>query len=69
MPKYNKGREVGREKQWFFGGIQRHSKKAFMQPVDKRNASTLLPILQKFVEKGIFLYLISSYFFRKHYSF
>uniref|UniRef100_A0A915N0Q6 ISXO2-like transposase domain-containing protein n=1 Tax=Meloidogyne javanica TaxID=6303 RepID=A0A915N0Q6_MELJA len=50
--KKKKGREVAKEQQWFFGGIERGSGKAFMEPVMARNALTLLPILQKYVEPG-----------------
>ena len=60
-PKYYKGREIAREEQWFFGGVERQSGKAFMQPVERRNATTLLPILQKYVEKGFF-YIIFRIF-------
>uniref|UniRef100_A0A1I8B8H2 DDE_Tnp_1_7 domain-containing protein n=1 Tax=Meloidogyne hapla TaxID=6305 RepID=A0A1I8B8H2_MELHA len=50
-PKYNRGRDVAREEQWFFGGVQGLPGKAFMEPLDRRNAATPLPILQKYVEQ------------------
>jgi len=44
---------LAKEQQWFFGGVERGSGKAFMEPVMARNAQTLLPILQKYVEPGL----------------
>ncbi|XP_023243634.1 uncharacterized protein LOC111641662 [Centruroides sculpturatus] len=38
--------------QWVFGGYDVRTKESFMVAVDHRNASTLLPILQKFVLPG-----------------
>ncbi|KAL3107959.1 hypothetical protein niasHT_012867 [Heterodera trifolii] len=50
-PKYHKGRLHAIE-QWFFGGIERGTGRCFMVPVERRNAETLLPILQKYVYPG-----------------
>lgn len=49
--KYNRGRLM-RPNQWMFGGIQRGTRRAFMQLVDRRDAATLLPIIQQFVLPG-----------------
>ena len=49
--KYNRVRLV--RHQWVFGGVQRGSPdKCFMVAVDKRNADTLLPIIQEYVLPG-----------------
>lgn len=47
-PKYHRGK-MAAEQQWFFGGIERLSGRAFMVPVERRNAATLLPIIQQYV--------------------
>ncbi|XP_067124164.1 uncharacterized protein [Centruroides vittatus] len=38
--------------QWVFGGYDVRTKESFMVAVDRRNASTLLPVLQQFVLPG-----------------
>ena len=48
--KYNRGRISG--EQWLFGGVERGSNKCFLIPVERRNADTLLPIIQNFVLPG-----------------
>lgn len=50
-PKY-RGKGLAADKQWFFGGVERGSGRAFMVPVEQRNAATLLPILQQYVYAG-----------------
>jgi transposase-like protein len=45
--KYHRGRYV--KGQWVFGGVERGSNKTFLVPVEKRDAATLLDILQKWV--------------------
>jgi hypothetical protein len=46
--KYNRGRRASKE-QWVFGLADTSSKPAitYMETVDKRDASTLLPIIQR----------------------
>lgn len=48
--KYNRGRLVG--EQWIFGGIERGSGKIFVVPVERRNADTLLPLIQQHILPG-----------------
>jgi len=48
--KYNRG--LVSNQQWFFGGVERGSGRCFLVPVDQRDASTLLPIIQKFIMPG-----------------
>ena len=48
--KYNRGRY--REGHWVFGGIERGTSEAFMVEVTDRSASTLLPIIKKFIKPG-----------------
>ena len=48
-PKYHRGKRCG-DGSWIFGGIERTDKKRFFAvPVMKRNAETLLPIIQAFI--------------------
>lgn len=48
--KYNRGHRV--EGQWVFGGIERGSGRVFMVPVEKRDAATLLAIIQQWILPG-----------------
>ena len=48
--KYNRGRMI--REQWVFGGIDTQTKAGFMVPVDRRDAATLLPIIQQFILPG-----------------
>lgn len=48
--KYNKGHRV--EGQWVFGGYERVSGEIFMVPVEKRDRSTLLPIIEEWILPG-----------------
>ena len=50
--KYNRGRLV--EGSWILGGIQRHSDDCFLAicPRNKRDAATLVPIIQQYVKQG-----------------
>jgi len=48
--KYNRGRHV--DGQWVLGGIERESKRSFFAPVEKRDAETLIPIIEAYVEPG-----------------
>jgi hypothetical protein len=41
-----------RQDQWMFGGMERGSVHAFLRLVDRRNADTLLPIIQEYVLPG-----------------
>lgn len=49
--KYNRG-ALRAEEQWYFGGVERGSNRCFICPVERRDAATLLPIIQKFIEPG-----------------
>lgn len=49
--KYHQGRLM-RPNQWMFGGIQRGTRRTFMTLVDRRDAATLLPIIQRFILPG-----------------
>ena len=50
--KYYRGKRV--KGQWVFGGRETNDKsKVFMALIKKRNAKTLLPIIEKFIEKFI----------------
>ena len=49
--KYHRGHKV--EGQWVFGGREKYNKqKVFMIPVHNRKASTLLPIIKKWIAPG-----------------
>ena len=48
--KYHRGRY--REGRWVFGGIERVSKKCFLVIVDRRDAATLLPLIEEWVLPG-----------------
>ena len=48
--KYNVGRAV--PTQWVFGGIDPATQECFLVPVERRDAATLLPILQQYVLPG-----------------
>lgn len=48
--KYNRGHRV--QGQWVFGGFQRESGEIFMVPVETRDRSTLLPIIEKWILPG-----------------
>ena len=49
--KYNRGRLVSNQ-QWFFGGVERGSGRCFIIPVERRDAATLLPIIQDYILPG-----------------
>lgn len=48
--KYHRGHPV--EGQWVFVGIEQESRKCFMIAVDKRDESTLLPLIKRWIEPG-----------------
>ena len=48
--KYNVGHQVG--EQWVFGGYDVADKVGFIVPVDRRDAATLLPIIQQHIAPG-----------------
>jgi len=48
--KYNRGKRVNG--QWVFGLIERESGRVVLVPVEKRDASTLVPIIKKWVLPG-----------------
>ena len=37
---------------WVFGGVERESGKVFMEVVEKRDAETLIPLIQKWIAPG-----------------
>lgn len=49
--KYNRGRLVSNQ-QWFFGGVERGSGRCFLHPVERRDANTLLPLIQQYILPG-----------------
>lgn len=49
--KYHRG-SLRAEEQWFFGGVERGSGRCFIVPVPKRDAATLLPIIQQYIHPG-----------------
>jgi transposase-like protein len=51
--KYNRGRK--RTTRWIFGGIERESRKCFLELVPDRTAETLIPIIKKWIEPGTFI--------------
>ena len=56
--KYYRGKRV--KGQWVFGGRETNDKsKVFMVPVKKRNAKTLLPIIEKWIKKKKLLYIVT----------
>ena len=40
------------EGQWVFGGVERDSTRCFLIPVGDRKASTLIPIIKKYIADG-----------------
>ena len=48
--KYHKGRYM--KGQWIFGGICRETKQFFVTPVDKRDSTTLIPIILSRIRPG-----------------
>lgn len=52
--KYNKNREV--KGKWFFGLFERETKKLLLFPVDKRDATTLIPLIQRHILPGTTIY-------------
>lgn len=48
--KHNVGRVV--EGQWVFGGVDRRTGDFFLIPVERRDAATLIPIIQRYILPG-----------------
>ena len=48
--KYNRGRQV--EGHWVFGGVERVTGECFMMEVARRDAATLIPIIQQYIRPG-----------------
>ncbi|KAK8735577.1 hypothetical protein OTU49_005444 [Cherax quadricarinatus] len=57
--KFGKSHSSGRravESVWVFGGIDRHTKKQFIVPVEGRDSETLIPLCQKYIKPGSTIY-------------
>ncbi len=54
--KYNRGRILKSEAVWVFGGICRETGECFLAQCERRDANTLLPILQERVAPGTTIY-------------
>ncbi|RWS19021.1 uncharacterized protein B4U80_00420, partial [Leptotrombidium deliense] len=52
--KYNKGHYI--EGAWVFGGIERGTGEIFLEVVADRTKATLLPLIDKWIEKGTTIY-------------
>ena len=52
--KYHRG--SGNQKIWVFGATEKHTRKAFLQIVDRRDRKTLLPIIKEHVASGSTIY-------------
>ena len=52
--KYNRGRQV--EGHWVFGGTERITGECFLVEVDRRDAATLLPLIQQHIRRGSIIY-------------
>ena len=48
--KFNRG--MWRPEQWVFGGVERDSGRCFLVPVKRRDAATLLPLIQEHILPG-----------------
>ena len=48
--KYHRGKNV--DGVWVFGGIERNSKRCFFEIVEDRSASTLIPIIKRYIKPG-----------------
>lgn len=53
--KYHKGKPRG-HRIWIFGIVERNSNRLILYPVDRRDAATLIPIIQKHVRLGATVY-------------
>ncbi|CAF1283826.1 unnamed protein product, partial [Didymodactylos carnosus] len=58
--KYNRGRVV--PNQWVFGGIDGDTRKCFAVTVNRRDAATLLPIIQQYVRPGSAFHIDSRFY-------
>ena len=52
--KYNRGRYS--EGHWVFGGIKRVTGESFLVEVEKRDAATLIPIIEEYIQPGSIIY-------------
>ena len=52
--KYHRGRQV--EGHWVFGGVERITGECFMVEVERRNAATLIPIIQQYIRPGSIIF-------------
>lgn len=55
--KYYCGR-LGKEQHWVFGDYDVNTKMIFVVPVDQCNATTLLPIIEKYILPRTMVYLV-----------
>ena len=50
--KYNRGRNLNMRDGWVLGGIERNTRRCFLESVPCRDSQTLMPIITKWVEPG-----------------
>jgi len=50
--KYHRGRQLHERQHWVFGIYDLQLKEGYIELVDKRDAATLLPIIQRIVAPG-----------------
>jgi len=50
--KYHRGRQLHKKQRWIFGIYDPEKREGYIQLVDKRDAATLLPIIQRIVAPG-----------------
>ena len=56
--KYNRGR--WQEGHWVFGGIERVTGNSFLVEVEKRDAATLVPLIQQFIWPGSVIFSMNG---------
>jgi len=52
--KYHRGRQLHKKQRWIFGIYDPEKREGYIQLVDKRDAATLLPIIQRIVAPNFF---------------
>ena len=53
--KYGRG-EAQKSDDWVFGGVERDGANGFLEVVARRNAATLIPLIQKWILPGTIIY-------------